>query len=722
SSSIATGYPRRRYRNLIVGLFIQHLLSVYAGSLGYHYNGVDGSEGSQDLLISERLTLNDWEDVSEKLRDYLSSYDYSIICGANQLTSSDCQLALNTLAGKYFDLALKSKQMGGDSRVWREATTGVLYGALLVVDPDAGPVEMAAVSQCGLWDFYSRTSLIPSPRIELSKKIRDDCAASILGKPVNERLRYIRLHANPPSGAPESVKSLMLNQFVAESMGVYLCSEYRAAGEHRVAIFPNKMADLVDAGSINGQQYLILVDAYSKWPEVFSLTHVTACVTIAKLQNMFSCFGVPNTIVSDNGSASTSAEFEQFCKQNSITHVRSLPFHPQSNSQVERLVDTSKRALAKLKGGEHTGIIETFQVWAPWQNPSPRTTMTYTTNNIPMPHRPSRGAISRVALLAAYSRAGKRKQATADASLLSPSHTFSSPSPHPINNSLLVGPAPRTDDSVRHASVLRAASAHHMVPTSPGISKSVLKPRHPLYLAAFNVRTLKQAGQQAALALTLDSLGTAMCCVSETRIQDASTGVELTAPSVSTRFRLRTSGDPEAAAGGCAGVGIVLSHRAEVSLLEWIPVDSRLCAVRLATSVKESHKHSNAVEDRFYDALNALMRRAKSSDIVVVAGDMNAQVGRLSASETQLGGRHGLDSTSGRVRVYGELSKSFRTQSGVRQGCPLPPFLFNFVIDEIMRRTLEGLQNPGVQVACKEDLVDLEYADDIVFIFEEDEK
>ncbi|OON14150.1 hypothetical protein X801_10062 [Opisthorchis viverrini] len=221
SSSIATGYPRRRYRNLIVGLFIQHLLSVYAGSLGYHYNGVDGSEGSQDLLISERLTLNDWEDVSEKLRDYLSSYDYSIICGANQLTSSDCQLALNTLAGKYFDLALKSKQMGGDSRVWREATTGVLYGALLVVDPDAGPVEMAA----------------------LSKKIRDDCAASILGKPVNERLRYIRLHANPPSGAPESVKSLMLNQFVAESMGVYLCSEYRAAGEHRVAIFPNKMAD-----------------------------------------------------------------------------------------------------------------------------------------------------------------------------------------------------------------------------------------------------------------------------------------------------------------------------------------------------------------------------------------------------------------------------------------------------------------------------------------------
>ncbi|KER20686.1 hypothetical protein T265_10817 [Opisthorchis viverrini] len=72
--------------------------------------------------------------------------------------------------------------------------------------------------------------------------------------------------------------------------------------------------------------------------------------------------------------------------------------------------------------------------------------------------------------------------------------------------------------------------------------------------------------------------------------------------------------------------------------------------------------------------------------------------------------------------VYGELSKSFRTQSGVRQGCPLSPFLFNFVIDEIMRRKLEGLQNPGVQIASEENLVDLEYADDIVLMFEEEEK
>ncbi|GAA55804.1 polyprotein [Clonorchis sinensis] len=50
------------------------------------------------------------------------------------------------------------------------------------------------------------------------------------------------------------------------------------------------------------------------------------------------------------------------------------------------------------------------------------------------------------------------------------------------------------------------------------------------------------------------------------------------------------------------------------------------------------------------------------------------------------------------------------------------PFLFNFVIDEIMRRTLEGLQNPGVQIACDENLVDLKHADDIILVFREEEK
>ncbi|GAA53535.1 hypothetical protein CLF_110434 [Clonorchis sinensis] len=146
--------------------------------------------------------------------------------------------------------------------------------------------------------------------------------------------------------------------------------------------------------------------------------------------------------------------------------------------------------------------------------------MTFTNNSTFMPHRPSRGAISRVALLAAYSRAG---------------------------------PSSRTDRFARPTSHLAADRVRPSSVTSVNTSKSVFKPRKPVYLATFNVRSLKQAGQQVALARTLDSLSIDVCCLSETRTQDASTVIELTAPSLSSRFRLRTSGDAEAAAAGYAG-------------------------------------------------------------------------------------------------------------------------------------------------------------------------
>ena len=51
---------------------------------------------------------------------------------------------------------------------------------------------------------------------------------------------------------------------------------------------------------------------------------------------------------------------------------------------------------------------------------------------------------------------------------------------------------------------------------------------------------------------------------------------------------------------------------------------------------------------------------------------------------------------------------------------PLSPFLFNFVIDAVMKRTLEDLPNPGVQIIVGENLVDLDYADGIVLLFEKE--
>ncbi|BHF57788.1 hypothetical protein SprV_0100073400 [Sparganum proliferum] len=68
------------------------------------------------------------------------------------------------------------------------------------------------------------------------------------------------------------------------------------------------------AGPLNGALYLILVDAYSKWPESAPLNPVAASATIAFLGRIFSQHGLQEVLVSDSGSQFTSSTFEDFCR------------------------------------------------------------------------------------------------------------------------------------------------------------------------------------------------------------------------------------------------------------------------------------------------------------------------------------------------------------------------------------------------------------------------
>ena len=70
--------------------------------------------------------------------------------------------------------------------------------------------------------------------------------------------------------------------------------------------------------------FLILIDAHSKWIEAFHTPNATSSAVIEELRTVFAKFGLPETIVTDNGSCFTSEEFEQFLKKNGITHRRSI--------------------------------------------------------------------------------------------------------------------------------------------------------------------------------------------------------------------------------------------------------------------------------------------------------------------------------------------------------------------------------------------------------------
>lgn len=68
-------------------------------------------------------------------------------------------------------------------------------------------------------------------------------------------------------------------------------------------------------------------------------------VVIEELQIVFAKFGLPETIVIDNGTGFVSQEFETFLSGNSIKHVTSAPYLPASNGLAERTVQIVKRGL-----------------------------------------------------------------------------------------------------------------------------------------------------------------------------------------------------------------------------------------------------------------------------------------------------------------------------------------------------------------------------------------
>jgi len=103
------------------------------------------------------------------------------------------------------------------------------------------------------------------------------------------------------------------------------------------------------AGPFLGSMFLVVVDAHSKWIEVHSLPSITAATTIQCFRRIFATFGLPEVIVTDNGSTFTSGEFQQFLRRNGIKHKRSPPYHPATNGLAERAVQTFKRGKKRLK-------------------------------------------------------------------------------------------------------------------------------------------------------------------------------------------------------------------------------------------------------------------------------------------------------------------------------------------------------------------------------------
>ena len=101
----------------------------------------------------------------------------------------------------------------------------------------------------------------------------------------------------------------------------------------------------IDFFSFKARDYLVIIDSCTKWIEVYSMKNITSKTTVEMLRDCFSRFGLPRTIVSDNGPTFVSEEVEVFFHRNGIKHLTISPYNPQSNGLAENAVKTVKNKL-----------------------------------------------------------------------------------------------------------------------------------------------------------------------------------------------------------------------------------------------------------------------------------------------------------------------------------------------------------------------------------------
>ena len=77
------------------------------------------------------------------------------------------------------------------------------------------------------------------------------------------------------------------------------------------------------------------------------MRQITSDSTMQVLRELFARYGLPMTIVSDNGPQFVSDSFKCFLKQNGIKQMFSPPYMPSCNGQAERYVQSIKNMLKK---------------------------------------------------------------------------------------------------------------------------------------------------------------------------------------------------------------------------------------------------------------------------------------------------------------------------------------------------------------------------------------
>lgn len=118
--------------------------------------------------------------------------------------------------------------------------------------------------------------------------------------------------------------------------------------EHQHPVPPGPWQEVSsDLFFCKGQNYLLTVDHFSKFPFLQLLDQTTSSRVIETLAVLFAEHGSPVVFYSDNGPQYSSREFKAFAERFGFEHRTSSPLHPRSNGIAERHVRTVKALVEK---------------------------------------------------------------------------------------------------------------------------------------------------------------------------------------------------------------------------------------------------------------------------------------------------------------------------------------------------------------------------------------
>ena len=138
--------------------------------------------------------------------------------------------------------------------------------------------------------------------------------------------------------------------------------------------------------------YLVVGDYFRKFLIVRKIPNTSTQAVIKELGMIFTEFGRPFVLKSDNGPRYSSREFHDFLEFYQVHHITSSPHYPQSNGFAEALVGISKKLMEKsVKDGKpwNYGLLEYRVTPVSGNLPSPLEALTGCKPRTSLPQIPS---------------------------------------------------------------------------------------------------------------------------------------------------------------------------------------------------------------------------------------------------------------------------------------------------------------------------------------------